>query len=468
MNILWIRNDLRLRDNKSLHNCILDSISSNEKIMIVFIIDPYLIKVNSFSNDYFFIALNYFKNNLSKKGINIYFMYGEPLNQFEILVNKYPDIKKVYFNLSERGYGLKRDNQIIKFLKNKNIKIRPSYDKHLHSANEIKKKDGSYYCVFTPYFNSWLKKEKPASLPWPDIKKELFINEFNYDESLKQVNNVFKNIKHTFTSDVGEDKALLQLDKFILNGITNYDKYRDIPELNLTSNLSKYLTTGEISIKTIYNRISSLPNSQGKNEFIKELAWRDFYNMIYHFNPNIYKEAFQSKYRDLEWQKNEDFLRKWKEGKTGFPIIDAAMTQLNNTGFMHNRLRMVVASFLTKDLLINWQEGEKYFANKLIDYDSASNINNWQWASSVGTDACPYFRIFNPLSQSKKFDPSGNFIKEFLPNLKDIPSKYIHCPFEYKDVLKEKYGIEIEKIYWKPIVNHKDQRIKALNLFKEK
>ncbi|MDD2391650.1 MAG: FAD-binding domain-containing protein, partial [Bacilli bacterium] len=205
--------------------------------------------------------------------------------------------------------------------------------------------------------------------------------------------------------------------------------------------------------------------SIGQETFIKELAWRDFYNMIHHYNQNQKDEEIIKKYRNILWSNDEDFFNLWKEGNTGFPIIDAAMRQLKKEGWMHNRLRMIVSSFLVKDLLIDWRLGERYFSEMLIDYDSSSNIGGWQWSASVGIDAQPYFRIFNPTIQSQKFDEEGLFIKKYVKELKSIPSKYIHEPYKYEKELRSQYGIEISEIYRKPIVNHKEQKLKALEMF---
>lgn len=187
--------------------------------------------------------------------------------------------------------------------------------------------------------------------------------------------------------------------------------------------------------------------------------------MIYHFYPKQKDEEIIEKYRNIRWEYDESRIEKWKEGKTGFPIVDAAMRQLKTEGWMHNRLRMIVASFFTKDLLMDWRIGEKYFSEMLIDYDSASNIGGWQWAASVGTDAVPYFRIFNPNVQGKRFDPEGSFIKKYVEELRNIPAKYIQEPFKYAQQIRKECGIDIERIYDEPIVNHKEQRLRAIELF---
>jgi deoxyribodipyrimidine photo-lyase len=226
------------------------------------------------------------------------------------------------------------------------------------------------------------------------------------------------------------------------------------------------LTTGQLSIRTVYKSVNEAEETQGKEVYKRELAWRDFFNMVFYFYPNQNEEPLNDKYRELNWVNDENYIDAWTKGRTGFPIVDAAMRQLNSEGYIHNRLRMIVASFLVKDLLADWRIGEKYFSDKLIDYDSSSNIGNWQWVASVGFDAVPYFRIFNPISQSIRYDKEGIFIKKYVKELADLPYPYIHQPYKYKDKIKSEFNIDIEKIYPKPLIDHNIQRQKAIELFK--
>ncbi len=244
-----------------------------------------------------------------------------------------------------------------------------------------------------------------------------------------------------------------------------YEQQRDFPELNKTSRISRYLRTGELSIRTVWESLQASSNSNGKTAFEKELCWRDFYHMIYVAFPNQKEESIQENYRNIEWENNREYFQKWQAGQTGYPIVDAAMRQLKKTGWMHNRLRMITASFLTKDLLIDWRWGEKYFQQMLHDYDPASNIGGWQWAASTGTDAVPYFRIFNPTTQSEKFDKYGNFIREFVPELYSLPEKWIHQPENMTIDQQKEYGVVIGKDYPFPIVNHKERRKLALTKY---
>ena len=271
-----------------------------------------------------------------------------------------------------------------------------------------------------------------------------------------------------FTGISGRKVALQKLNSFTESGrIEHYKKDRDFPAIDGTSRLSHHIAVGEISIREVYG-LAARFDSSGSETFIKELAWRDFYHQIYANFPQTKNQEFIKKYQNLDWRYDKKDFEKWKHGQTGFPIIDAAMRQLKQTGWMHNRLRMIVASFLVKDLLIDWRWGEEYFAKSLIDYDAASNLGGWQWAASVGTDAQPYFRIFNPALQSKKFDKNGDFIREFLPELAKVPAKYIHQPSQIPPEIMKAIQFKLDKDYPSEMVDHSVQRQLALAMFKSR
>lgn len=465
--VIWIRNDLRFYDNTALISA-LNEATDKDRLLFLFHLDKEQFKIGSYSHDYFFSALNTFYKNCLKKGIDIYFLYGEVIETFNKLLNDFKDIKKVYFNIDESGYGYKRDKKVITFLKENKIDVLIYNDHYLHSVKEILKKNNTYYKVFTPYYNNWIQRLKKEENDI-DYKKlaEVTIKDFESKDLDAKImyHKLISEIKKDFSKFTGEKKARELLLRFVNKRLEDYYKKRDYPFLDGTSHLSCFLSTGQISIREVFNFVNKNKYSIGQETFIKELAWRDFYNMIYHYNPNQKDEEIIEKYRNILWSNDEDFFNLWKEGNTGFPIIDAAMRQLKKEGWMHNRLRMVVSSFLVKDLLIDWRLGERYFSEMLIDYDSSSNIGGWQWSASVGIDAQPYFRIFNPTIQSQKFDEEGIFIKKYVKELKSIPSKYIHEPYKYEKQLRNQYGIEISKLYRKPIVNHKEQKLKVLEMF---
>ncbi|WP_027120576.1 cryptochrome/photolyase family protein [Mycoplasmopsis lipofaciens] len=464
INVFWIRNDLRLNDNIGLINAIENTYKNKDKLLLFFNINSEQIRINEISNDYFFSALNIFNKTLNSQNIKIFFAYGTPEEAFKHLLNNF-NISKLFFNASERGYGLKRDLQIQNFLKDENIEIYRYLDHHLIGAHQILNQNNCYYKVFTAYYNKWKKIPKKA-VKKVNIEKlqTIIFNDFqnSQDNILKLILQKRTNI---FDNECGYKNAMHSLEYFAKYNLDNYFEFRDFPYINKTSKLAQYLTTGEISVREIFNIINMQKNSLSKETFIKELCWRDFYNMIYAINPNQKYEENNVIFRNIKYPNNIEWLKKWQNGETGFPIIDSAIIQLKTTGFMHNRLRMIVSSFLVKDLLIDWKYGEEFFKKYLKDYDSASNIGGWQWSASVGTDAVPYFRIFNPILQSKKFDPQGKFIQKYLPQLKNVPLEYIHEPYKMNEELKNKIGFIDNQTYPKQIVDHDIQRKKCLDLY---
>lgn len=469
INVVWLRNDLRFEDNTALIKATQNALKTNKELLLVFNLDPEEFKENSFSHDYFFSALNKFSEEARKKDLKIFFLKGKLKKSFKTLLKEFPKITSVYFNSSDRGPSLVKEQAITDFLNKHKISVFSFQDKHLHSAKEIVKADGSFYKVYTPYYNKWIQipKDPPFAFNLEELQRIIITDFSKKDKKAKKIfEKLLKKRTTNFEKNCGTTLANKTLKDFIENNLENYNLNRDFPSKDSTSHLSRFLTTGEISIRTIYQELTKAPLSNGKITFIKELAWRDFYNMIYHFHKNQKTEEIIEKYKTLQWEYNDSYFKSWQEGTTGFPIIDAGMRQLKKEGFMHNRLRMIVASFLVKDLLLDWRLGEEYFSKMLIDYDSASNIGGWQWAASVGTDASPYFRVFNPTLQSKKFDKEAQYIRKYIPELKDIPSKYIHEPAKYLEKIKTECNIDLKDNYTIPIVDHKEQRLKAIEMFK--
>lgn len=466
--VLWFRKDLRLEDNTALQEA-LNSLSPNDKLLCIFHINEQQLHPKTHSHDYFFSTLDHFISNAKESNLTIHVLTGEITDAFDRLLQLYPDITKVFFNLDNRGFGQKRDLSITSFLESKNIQVNYFEENHLHQAETIKKPDGTPYKMFTPYYKQWrqLPKRSFQKINLKQYSHQLICHEDNFLLGTQALKELLAHRNTDFSNIVGEQLANKQLNTFIMAYLDSYDTTRDFPFLDSTSRLSPYLSTGTISIRKIYQACQHLPDSNGKETFIKELAWRDFYHMIYFYHPNQYKEELKEKYRQLPWQQENINFEKWTNGQTGFPIIDAAMRQLNETGWMHNRLRMLVASFLTKDLLVDWRLGERYFSEQLIDYDAASNIGGWQWAASTGTDAVPYFRIFNPTTQGQKFDQQAEFIKKFVPELAQLPSKYCHEPSLLPRGLQKELNFEVGINYPLPIVDHKMARKRVLEWFKE-
>ena len=464
--IMWFRKDLRLEDNTALYQA-LDSLHSTDKLLAIFHLEEKQFNEGYKGHDYFFSALAHFKEKVQEKNLTIHLLTGDLVDNFESLKKRFPNWQHLYFNLDNRGFGLKRDLSITAFVESLGVKVHSFEENHLQKGLSVTKEDGSLYKKFTPYYKKWSALSKPD---YRQLNLANYQTQFVSAANLTQVGDraltqLLSRRQTDFSTLVGEDKATEMLTDFTLNRLADYDKNRDFPSINGTSRLSNYLASGEISIRKVYHSVNQTEYSLGKETFIKELAWRDFYHMIYLANPKQYKEELIEKYRELPWQNDLSAFTAWQNGNTGFPIIDAAMRQLKETGWMHNRLRMLTASFLTKDLLIDWRLGERYFAKQLIDYDSASNIGGWQWAASTGTDAAPYFRVFNPTTQSQKFDSDGAFIKQYVPELKNLPIKYLHEPSKLPEALQKELDFKIGASYPLPMVNHNDARKRALAFF---
>lgn len=454
--VMWFRKDLRITDNKALYHACQDS----EELILLFQVNPKQFISDSPNHQAFFASVAHFKKQLDKK-CHLQILYGEPKRCFQRLLEKVPDFQRLYFNREEGGYGRERDEEVSIFLSKKGIIINSFNDTYLHSAQEIKKDTGESYQVFTPYYKKWLNqvKETPLKVSMP---KDLVKNQTLFLEDEALFEQLCRELPSLEEQKVGEEAGMAQLDHFIENDLTDYEKARDFPIRDQTSHLSRYLRTGELSIRTLWEKLQQESSSEGKLVFEKELCWRDFYHMVDVAYPDQKEKAIQKKFRGIEWENDPKKFLKWQQGQTGYPIVDAAMRQLNETGWMHNRLRMITASFLTKDLLIDWRWGEKYFQKMLIDYDRASNIGGWQWAASTGMDAAPYFRIFNPTLQAQKFDPTGAFIQKYVEELSQVPKKWIHQPEKMPVEEQEKISFAMGTDYPYPIVNHQERRKMAL------
>lgn len=464
--VMWFRRDLRVFDNIALARAITDG----DKILFVFHIDQQQIAEQPTVNQSsFFASVQQFKLYLKSQNIDLHIFDGTLKDMFDDIKKQVPNWQALYFNRDEHGYGDARDQEIARYCQeNLHIRVHTAIDYTLHGAHEIKKSDGHYYQVFTPYFKRWitLVKRTPITIDLKHISQEKITLSIEA-QNTRLCDLIDVSHSYAYKNQIGENRARQVLFDFVENKLADYDQNRDVPALDSTSHLSRYLRTGEISIRTVYAAVNQAPDSDGRTTFIKELCWRDYYNMIYATHPQQSQTAIRPEFRQVHWCDDARLFYYWQTGQTGFPIVDAAMRQLNATGWMHNRLRMIVASFLTKDLLINWQWGEAYFKQKLVDYDSASNIGGWQWAASTGTDSVPYFRIFNPTLQSKKFDPDGVFIKQYVPELKYLPSATIHEPSKLSLIAQKNYQVIIGNTYPMPIVDHKTARLHAIDAYEQ-
>ena len=399
MVIFWFRRDLRLDDNHALFK----ALKSGYDVLPIFIFDSNITnKLNQ--NDH---RLNYINNvldglnkRLSENKKKIYIYKGDPIEIISKLIIKLK-IKEIYLNKDYEPYARDRDNKIEKLCVANNVSYNSFKDHVIFEEDQIVKKDGTPYVVYTPYSRKWIEKFQSNQLD--SYPSELNLGGFVDSDKIREVNYLMdfeKNIISPKTYNLNKDL------------IDKYEETRNFPALDSTSRIGVNLRFGTVSTRKIVKTSSERSN----NTFLKELIWREFFiQILWHF-PHTTEKSFKDKYERIEWRNDMDDFKLWCDGKTGYPIVDAGMNQLNKTGFMHNRLRMVVGSFLCKHLLIDWRLGEKYFADKLFDYEQASNVGNWQWVAGCGVDAAPYFRIFNPEEQQKKFDKELQFIKKWIPN----------------------------------------------------
>ena len=423
--IFWFRRDLRLNDNTGLYH----SLKNNSKVLPIFIYDKNtLSKLNGTDHRLDFIqsSINDINVILNKKNKSLSTFYGNPLDVFSKLIKKY-NISKVYTNTDYTPYSTHRDIKIKELLESKNIKFKSYKDHVLFEKSEVVKNDNTPYKVYTPYSRKWLLKMSETNIEY-----------FNSEENLKNL--WVGDNDHITIEEIGFKKNRLKPLELNLSNqvIEKYEETRNFPSINGTSKIGLHLRFGTVSTREMIKKAKLSENIT----FLKELIWREFFQQIlYHFPATINK-SFKPKYDRIEWINNEEQFKKWCIGETGYPLVDAGMRELNETGFMHNRVRMLVGSFLCKHLLIDWRWGEAYFAEKLYDYETASNVGNWQWVAGCGVDASPYFRIFNPHEQIKKFDKQLNYTKRWVPEFD-------------KDQ------------YIEPIVDHKQARERCLITYKK-
>ena len=426
ISIFWFRRDLRLHDNVALFN----ALKSGEKVLPIFIFDTSILDKLS-KNDarvsFIIKELRSMNEHLKSFDASIDILHGKPIEVFESLIKKY-QIASVFTNQDYEPYAIRRDQEILELLKSENISFNSFKDQVIFEKNEITKKDGNPYVVYTPYSKKWIEAYEQ-------------INHIHYssEDLLSQLYTQSK-AKELKLEELGFEETNTPIKNYIFNSriINEYEETRNFPALDNTSKLGPHLRFGTVSVRQMVSRAEEQENKT----FLKELIWREFFmQILWHF-PHTHKDSFKPKYDRIVWRNNEDDFKKWCNGTTGYPMVDAGMRQLNNTGFMHNRVRMLVGSFLCKHLLIDWRWGEAYFAEKLHDYEMSSNVGNWQWVAGTGVDASPYFRIFNPTSQIKKFDKDFSYIKKWVPDFQELT-------------------------YPSPMVDHKFARERCLRTYKE-
>ena len=441
VSIFWFRRDLRLEDNAGLYH----ALKGNHPVLPLFIFDQDILEGLEDRKDarveFIHNTIRELSDQLKELGSSILVRYGYPLEAWRDLLSEY-DVRAVYTNRDYEPYALKRDQEVKGLLEAGGSTFYTYKDQVIFEKGEVVKSDGKPYTVFTPYSRRW--REKLAS------RMDSFVDAEGNEEPVSFFLKPYPSedyFKHLYKlkpqpipplADMGFEPAEAAIPpKVVSRGlIRSYDKTRDFPALDGTSRLGIHFRFGTISIREKAWKAGRLNDT-----FLNELIWRDFYAMILAEFPQVATRSFRPEYDNIEWRNDEEDFRKWCEGKTGYPIVDAGMRQLNQTGYMHNRVRMITASFLTKHLLIDWRWGEAYFAQKLLDYDLASNNGGWQWAAGSGTDAAPYFRIFNPASQQEKFDKDYRYVRRWAPEF-GTPK------------------------YPKPMVDHKMARERCLEVYK--
>lgn len=466
--VVWLREEFRLMDNQAILEAFKHK-AEDEKILLFFNLNPAQFLEGTYNHDYFFQALLKFIEYLKTEGIRMHLIVGTPLEAWQQLIATYPTIETVFLNEATAGNGVKRDLEVTAMLEKFGIKVKACQDRHLCGPHAVLKKDGTPYRVFTPYYRQWQAQVKRPYTQNHSVKGEKHWedNQTLSEKGDRLLKRIVDEKKYDMSHLVGYERAADLLERFVHKVMPQYQETRDIPALFGTSGLSPYIKTGEISIRQIWQVANDAPDSLGKETFLKELAWRDFYHMIDTWFPKQRQEELKEEYQTLAWRHDEKAFKQWQEGMTGYPIIDAGMRQLATTGWMHNRLRMLTASFLTKDLLIDWRWGARHFESYLLDYDPASNTGGWQWAASTGTDAVPYFRIFNPTTQSERYDAKGTYIRRYVPELRHVPDAYIHEPAKMSRAEQQRYQCIIGEDYPGPMVNHKEARERALDFFKQ-
>ena len=467
MNIIWFRKDLRIIDNPALSSAI-----QQGKCIAVYISTPAQWQQHNMAHiqiDFIERHVNLLAIQLSELNIPLKHIKATDFNdQADKLVEycKTHSVSNVYANEEVEINERSRDKNIAEQLKNQSCTLQLFESDVIVSKGTVLNGDGVMYKVFTPFRNAWVKKliqHHVSIAPSPSTANDPIPKNKTQEEIIFDAPKLCSK-KWPLVTQVIDDV----LPQFYSEKHDEYKAYRDFPALKGTSGISPYLAIGALSPKllltqVLFNHPTILENPKAeKFTWLNELAWRDFYkHLLFHFPRLCKHQNFQEKYNALLWPNNPEYFKAWCEGRTGYPLVDAAMKQLVTTGWMHNRLRMVVASFLTKHLLIDWRMGERFFMEHLIDGDLSANNGGWQWAAGTGCDAQPYFRVFNPITQSEKFDPDGSFIRKYIKALENVPAKQIHFPHKYLEASNQR------SLYCEPVVEHKTARLTALDFYKQ-
>ena len=462
--ICWFRKDLRLDDNLAIVEA-----AKHKKIIPLFIFDKSLNEYKEIGEaSHWWLENSLISLNLDlDKKLNI--LEGNSLATITKIIKEH-NVKYLYWNRCYEPDRIFADTIIKKSMKDLSVIVKSFNSSLLWEPWKIKNKSGNFYKVFTPFYKKGClvsdsprrPLDKPEKLSFFKINVENQNYFFKFQDRKLKWYEKFEKIWNT-----SETSARKNFNNFLNNGATDYNEGRNFPSRSSVSKISPYLHWGQISPFRVWHDAKNKMEGSHKETFLSELGWREFsYHLLYHY-PDINKKNLKIQFDKLEWNVDEKLLLKWKKGKTGFPIVDAGMRELWQTGYMHNRLRMITASFLVKNLLIHWKEGEKWFWDCLLDADLASNSASWQWVAGTGSDAAPFFRIFNPITQGQKFDKDGIYVRKYVPEISKLPNKLIFTPWLSDNITLKEAGINLGINYPYPIIDYISSRKRALNAFKK-
>ena len=460
--IHWFRQDLRISDNPSL-----GAACQKGLVLPIYIFDeenPSEYQPGAASQWWLHHSLISLNHSLNGR-LNVY--RGDPRQTFSELFNRL-SISSVFWNRCYEPWQINRDCKLKEVIREQGIEVKSFNGALLWEPWQVLKKDQSAYKVFTPFYRRGCLNQPAPRIPEPKIASNNFLKEEKSlaIDDLELLPNVRWDKKLERHWQPGETAAQLRLKHCIENRLDNYKVGRNYPEKLVVSRLSPHLHFGEISPNQVWEGLAKLPSNDDVDCFRSEIGWREFaHSLLYHF-PELPSKCLQSKFDRFAWRENSDDLQAWQNGLTGYPFVDAGMRELWQTGYMHNRVRMVVGSFLVKNLLLHWRHGEKWFWDCLVDADLANNSAGWQWIAGCGADAAPYFRVFNPITQGEKFDPHGEYTKRFVPELANLPDKYLYRPWEAPSSILETAGVTLGKTYPQPMVDVKTSRERALAAYK--
>ena len=462
--LVWFRRDLRLDDNSALYA----ALKASRKVWCAFVLDTEILDALPSKRDrrveFIRESLVELNDALAAHGGGLIVVHGHTQVEIPRLATTL-GVAAVFANHDYEPQALARDRAAARALAALGIEFRTRKDHVIFEKDEVVGASRKPFSVFTPYKNAWLKHMVPFFVtPYPSTKylRSLAPMPRAPVPTLESIG-----FEKTNFAQIGLPSGMSGARKLLDDFLTRIDHYRerrDFPAIRGPSYLSIHLRFGTISVRELA-RLALDRATEGAQTWLAELIWRDFYCMILHFHPHVVDHAYRREYDELAFPNDPARFAAWCEGRTGYPLVDAAMRQLNFTGYMHNRLRMVTASFLVKDLHVDWRKGERYFAAQLNDYDLAANNGGWQWAASTGCDAQPYFRIFNPVTQSEKFDPRGMFIRKYVPELQHVPDQHIHAPWKMTTEESRKAGVVVGRNYPAPIADHAQARTFTLELY---